>query len=276
MNWCGPLLNEFALILPLLLWNLLLGTRIAQKQITSDAHSPACSPHAYTAYFPVRYCAAGGFLALWVAGDDSHLFPYLAWDTKSVARGAESEWIKTPSRKLFCSLPFPLFRVYDEHIEGVPMSETTRKTRLCTLKDLSPVLSAAIHAHIAQYKLGDLEPSILSCCETISLQPKQGFFGGTEKAISAAFVTPQWLVWVESLNNKIAEVNSALLSHIDIHDYAGSAMGTITPDTGLNITGRYTNAVKTGQAFIGIGADQNGIKFREVLREAVEKQKTKS
>jgi hypothetical protein len=48
-------------------------------------------------------------------------------------------------------------------------------------------------------------------------------------------------------------------------------MGAIAPDTGLNITGRYTNAVKTGQAFIGLGADPNGIKFREVLHEARQK-----
>jgi hypothetical protein len=160
--------------------------------------------------------------------------------------------------------------------EGVPMSETTRTTRLCSINELNPVLSAALRAHVKQYQLGDLETSILICAETVSVQPKKSFFGGTEKAISAAFVTPDRLVWAESINQKVAEVNSALLSHIDIHDYAGSAMGTITPDTGLNITGRYTNAVKTGQAFIGLGADANGIKFREVLHAAVEKQKAKS
>jgi hypothetical protein len=151
------------------------------------------------------------------------------------------------------------------------MSETKRITRLCTIDELKPVLSSAIRAHIKQYQLGEIESSILICCETTSVQQKKGFFGGSENAMSAAIITPQWLVWVECINNKIAEVNSALLSHIDVHDYAGSAMGTIVPDTGMNITGRYTNAVKTGQAFIGIGTDQNGNKFREVLRETKQK-----
>jgi hypothetical protein len=155
------------------------------------------------------------------------------------------------------------------------MSENKRITRICTIDELNPTLSSAIRAHIKQYQLSDIESSILMCCETTSVQQKKGFFGGSENAISAAIVTPRWLVWAESVNNKIAEVNSALLSHIDIHDYAGSAMGTISPDTGMNITGRYTNAVKTGAAFIGIGTDQNGIKFREVLHEAMNRVHTK-
>ncbi len=110
------------------------------------------------------------------------------------------------------------------------MSETKRITRICTINELKPLLSSAIRAHIKQYQLGDIEPSILMCCETTSVQQKKGFFGGSENAVSAVIVTPQWLLWVESINNNVAEVNSALLSHIDIHDYAGSAKGTIAPD----------------------------------------------
>jgi len=151
------------------------------------------------------------------------------------------------------------------------MTENKRITRICAVDELNPTLSGMIRAHIKQYQLGDIEPNILMCCETTSVQQKKGFFGGSENAISAAIVTPEWLVWAESINHKIAEVNSALLSHIDIHDYAGSAMGTISPDTGVNVTGRYTNAVKTGQAFIGIGTDQSGVKFREVLLGAMKK-----
>ncbi|MCX6069124.1 MAG: hypothetical protein NT121_25840 [Chloroflexi bacterium] len=155
------------------------------------------------------------------------------------------------------------------------MSETKRITRICTINELKPLLSSAIRAHIKQYQLGDIEPSILMCCETTSVQQKKGFFGGSENAVSAVIVTPQWLLWVESINNNVAEVNSALLSHIDIHDYAGSAMGTIAPDSGMNVTGRYTNAIKTGQAFIGIGTDPNGVKFREVLLDAMPKVNSK-
>jgi len=151
------------------------------------------------------------------------------------------------------------------------MSETTRTTRECAINEINPVLVTAIRAHVKQYHLDDLESNLLMCCETISMQQKKGLFGGTEKAVSVVFVTPKWLVWAESINNKIAEVNSALLTHIDVRDFAGSAMGTIAPDTGMNVSGRYTNAVKTGQAFIGIGADEVGIKFRQVLHEAMNK-----
>lgn len=41
MNWRMVFLNGFWLIVPLLLWNVILGPRITQEQITSDAHSPA-------------------------------------------------------------------------------------------------------------------------------------------------------------------------------------------------------------------------------------------
>jgi hypothetical protein len=41
MNWRMVILNGFWLIVPLLLWNVILGPRITQEQITSDAHSPA-------------------------------------------------------------------------------------------------------------------------------------------------------------------------------------------------------------------------------------------
>jgi Na+-translocating ferredoxin:NAD+ oxidoreductase RnfA subunit len=41
MDWRMFVFNGFWLILPLLLWNIIVGSRITQEKITSDAHSPA-------------------------------------------------------------------------------------------------------------------------------------------------------------------------------------------------------------------------------------------
>jgi hypothetical protein len=153
--------------------------------------------------------------------------------------------------------------------KGVSMSETKRSTRICTIDELNKKLSIAIRVHFKKFNLGDIESSILMGCETTSVQQKKGVFGGSEEAISAVLVSPKWLVWAECVNNKVVDVNSAMLKQIEIHDYASSAMGTISPDTGMNVTGRYSDVSKTGQAFIGVGMDAAGIKFRATLQDAM-------
>ena len=44
-----------------------------------------------------------------------------------------------------------------------------------------------------------------------------------------------------------------------------------SPDTGLNVTGQYTDVNKTGMTFIAIGNEPDGKKFRETLQDAIAK-----
>jgi hypothetical protein len=151
------------------------------------------------------------------------------------------------------------------------MKVTTRTTHECSINDLNPSLSSAMRAHVTQYGLGEIESSILMCCETTSSQPKTGLFGGSETVISGVYITPTLLVWAEGTNGK--KVGSAKLTHIDVHNYEESALSVINPDMGLNITGRYTDSNQTGQTFIGLGNDPDGNKFRRILSEIMEKTK---
>jgi hypothetical protein len=153
------------------------------------------------------------------------------------------------------------------------MKATTRTTHECSINDLDPALRATIRAHAAQYGLGEIESGILMCCQTTAIQPKTGLFGGSETVVSGIFVTPTMLVWAEGTNGK-RNAGSAKLTHIDVHNYEDSALSAINPDMGLNITGRYTNSIQTGQTFIGLGADLAGKKFRQVLSEAMGKIKS--
>jgi hypothetical protein len=148
------------------------------------------------------------------------------------------------------------------------MNTITRTTRACTMETLDGDLKAAMRAHGAKYGLGDIESDILMCCETTSIRQKNGLFGGDKTTLSAVYVTPKWLVWADSTNRNDADVGTAQLKHIDVRDYRTTASYAITPDQGLNITGRYINKNKTGITFIVLGSEPDGQKFRQVLQEA--------
>ena len=152
---------------------------------------------------------------------------------------------------------------------------TTRKTRLCTLDTLDEDLKAAIHAHALQYGLNDLESDILVCCETLSVRQTKGFWGGIKTALSAVYVTPKWLVWVDSTDRSDANVGASQLIHVDIWDYQTTTVYPITAEVGLNITGRYTDMHRTGLTFIALDANADGRKFRRALEEALSKAASK-
>jgi len=151
------------------------------------------------------------------------------------------------------------------------MKAFTRSTHEGTIENMRPELSSAIRKHIEIYQLGDIESSFLICCETTSTSQKTGLFAnGNETTITGMLVTPQLLVWTNEKKGKPV-VTSALLRNIDANDFENTAMYKVNPDSGMNITGRYTDVTKQGQSFIGLGSDPAGEKFRQVLQHAIQK-----
>jgi len=127
-----------------------------------------------------------------------------------------------------------------------------------------------MHAHGARYGLDDIESDILMCCETTSIHQKKGLFGGAKKTtLSAVYITPKWLVWADSTDQNDAGAGSAKLKNIDVRDYRTTASYAISPDQGLNITGRYTDRIKIGITFIVLGSEPDGQQFRQVLKKAM-------
>jgi hypothetical protein len=149
------------------------------------------------------------------------------------------------------------------------MKAATRKTRACTIDALDGELKAAIRAHGTKFGLDDLETDILMCCETLTVHARKGFLGGIRTTLSAVYVTPKWLVWAESIGRSDVAAGTARLQHIDVRDYRTTAQYAITPDQGLNITGRYTDKNRTGIMFIVLEAEADGQRFRQVLDEAI-------
>jgi hypothetical protein len=160
-----------------------------------------------------------------------------------------------------------------ELLKEFEMADNTRVTRECSMEDMTPVLSAAIRAHIAEYKMDGIESSIQMCTETESTQKKKGVFGGSEKAIQGVILAGEWLAWAESLGGKRASAGSARLTQIEMRDYESTTMFGIVPDSGVNLTGRFSDASQAGQLFIALDPGLAGKKFRELLREAIKNSK---
>jgi len=152
------------------------------------------------------------------------------------------------------------------------MNAYVRSTRECTFADLCPELVVAICKHVEKYKLGDIKSSPLICCEITSTTQKTGLFTkGAETAVTCMLVTAQLLIWTNRKKRDEPIVRSALLRNIEAQDFENTAMYKVKPDSGINITGRYTDVTKQGQSFIGLGTDPAGDKFRKVLQQAIQK-----
>ena len=150
------------------------------------------------------------------------------------------------------------------------MGDYIRTTRECSFEDLSPSIVIAIRAHIEKYELGEIESTVLSCCETTSTKQKRGIFGGKgETVITGVMLTPQWLIWATSSNKESPVVLSARLREIQVQDYEKSEMHKLIQDTGLNVFGIRTDAVELGSTFIGFGVEPAAQKFRNLLRETL-------
>jgi len=152
------------------------------------------------------------------------------------------------------------------------MNAYTRSTRECKFGDMRHELAVAIRKHSETYKLGDIESSLLVCFETTSTRRKTSLFkNGDETTITAMLITSKLLVWTNGKNNGKPFVISALLRNIDMQDFENSAMFRVNPDTGINISARYSDVTKQGQSFIGLGSDPAGEKFRLALQHAIQR-----
>jgi superfamily II DNA/RNA helicase len=101
----------------------------------------------------------------------------------------------------------------------------------------------------------------LICCETTSTRQKKGLFtNGKVTVTTGMLVTPKFLVWTSGEEKGKPVVLSALLRNIVAHEFENTAMYRVAPDSGLNISGRYTDVTKQGQTFMGLGADPAGEK----------------
>lgn len=145
------------------------------------------------------------------------------------------------------------------------MSEWKRSTREVTLENLPPDIKAEIQKHIQLYNLGDILSDALISIQSDSEKAKKGFFGSTEVNHTFAILTPHWLIWVMSGTKTSAVALSAQLCNVVIQDYAMTQYAKLIPDSGIQVSGRFTDVSENASAFIGLEDNPVGKKFKELL-----------
>jgi len=145
------------------------------------------------------------------------------------------------------------------------MSAWKRRTKEVSFENLPAKMTSAIQRHIEQYNLGPILANALMCILTDSEKTKKGLFGNTEIVQMAAVVTPLWLVWSVDQPKKSAAAFSAQLINITVQDYTQTPFAKMVPDTGIQVSGMFTDTSENVSAFIGVDEGMAGQTFRDVL-----------
>ena len=150
------------------------------------------------------------------------------------------------------------------------MSDWKRMTREVSTENLMPEMVVAVKKHIEQYNLGRLLSDAIICIQTVSEKTKKGLFGGGETVYTGAVVTPRWVIWVTSGTKTKPTVFSAQLNDLVVQDYAQTQFAKMLPDSGINVTGKFTDVAENITAFIGLDESTSASKFKETVIKAVQ------
>jgi hypothetical protein len=150
------------------------------------------------------------------------------------------------------------------------MSEWKRTTKEIPFENLPPDMSSAIKHYIERYNLGSILEDALMCIQTDSEKVKKGLFGRAETVQMGAIVTPRWLMWAVNGSKTPTTVLSAQLSNLTVQDYAQTPFMKMIPDSGIQVTGMFTDASESASAFIGLEENAVGDKFKELVIEAAQ------
>lgn len=150
------------------------------------------------------------------------------------------------------------------------MSDWKRKTQEFSFENLMPEMIAAINQYIEKYNLGPLLSGTLMCIQTDSEKTKKSLFGGVEKVQTGAIVTPHWLFWATTGTKMKSTVLSAQLKDVVVQDYAQTSFMKMIPDSGINVSGKFTNMSENISAFIGLEDNVVGNKFTEIVIQAAQ------
>ena len=155
------------------------------------------------------------------------------------------------------------------------MGDYNRSTREVALENFSTETRDVLNKHIELYNLGPVLDEALICIESISGKIKKGLFSGPgAKTVKSSIVlTPRWLIQVLKSDNDAAFARSAQLSDIVVSDYEKSPFHAKIPDTGVEVSGRFTDTSESSSSFLGLGKDEAGEKFKKMLVEAVQNAK---
>lgn len=85
-----------------------------------------------------------------------------------------------------------------------------------------------------------------------------------------AVITSRWLIWVIHGTKTPASAMSALLTDVVIQDYSDTQFAKLVPDSGIQVSGKFTDVTENASAFIGLEVNDAGRKFKETVIKAVQ------
>ena len=152
------------------------------------------------------------------------------------------------------------------------MGDYNRSTAEINFANISPDILQAIHKYIELHNLGDILNGVTNCIVSTSEKIKKGLFSGPgpKLLVETAVLTNRWLILADRVDQNAVFIKSMQLQDIVIGDYEKSLFYSKIPDTGLNITGRFTDASEQGMIFLPLGKDIAGDTFKEALIHAAQ------
>ena len=150
------------------------------------------------------------------------------------------------------------------------MSEWKRSTRELSFDQLPIEMKTEINGHIEIYNLGDILSGTLMCIHSSATKAKAGLFGAAETNQMGVVLAPRWLVWVITGTKSPGSALSALLQDVVVQDYADTPFAKMIPDSGVQVSGKFTDVSESASAFIGLEENEAGRKFKELLVNAVQ------
>lgn len=157
------------------------------------------------------------------------------------------------------------------------MGDYNRSTKEIAFGEIPANVVNSINAYIEKHNLSDILANPVMCIVSTSEKIKKGLFGsggpGPKLLIQTAILTDHWLILADNVDQNALYIKSMQLRDITVEDYEKSSFYKMSPDAGMNVNGRFTDASELGTIFLPLGKDVTGEKFKSALIESIQKVK---
>jgi hypothetical protein len=152
------------------------------------------------------------------------------------------------------------------------MGDYNRSTKEISFEQISPDVMQTINKYIEKHNLGDILANTSLCIVSTSEKLKKGLFSGSgpKLLVETVILTNRWLILADRVDQNAIYIKSMQLRDIVVEDYEKSLFYARIPDTGMNVTGMFTDASEKGTIFLPLGKDAVGEKFKEALIKSVQ------
>jgi hypothetical protein len=152
------------------------------------------------------------------------------------------------------------------------MGDYNRSTKEISFENISPDVMQAVNKYIETRNLGNILEGASQCIISNNEKIKKGLFGGPgpKSLVQVVILTNRWLILADRVDQNAIYIKSMQLKDIVVEDYEKSSFYKMIPDTGMNVTGMFTDSNEKGTIFLPLGKDSAGEKFKEVLNKSVQ------